>query len=76
MTTKMRREFDEKKRIELSHEIQKYEASKMYYMAFPGGANGFTLHWPCVRGRNVWQGDAYRDDATLWLDQTKPPFKV
>lgn len=75
MTTKMRREFDEKKRLEIVHDIQRYEASKMYYMAFPGGANAFTLHWPCVRGRQVWQGDGYRDDATLWLDQTKPPFK-
>ncbi|HLF77046.1 MAG TPA: ABC transporter substrate-binding protein, partial [Dehalococcoidia bacterium] len=76
LTLKMRQEFDEKKRIDISYEIQKYEASKMYYMAFPGGANGFTLHWPCVRGRNVWLGDAYRDDATLWLDQTKAPFKT
>jgi ABC-type transport system substrate-binding protein len=75
LTSKMRREFDDKKRLDVVHEIQRYEASKMYYMAFPGGANSFTLHWPCVRGRQVWQGDAYRDDATLWLDQTKPPFK-
>ena len=74
LTIKLRQEFDEKKRIDIAHEIQKYEASKMYYMAFPGGANGFTLRWPCVRGQLVWQGDAYRDDATLWLDTTKAPI--
>ena len=52
-----------------------YISTSMFLTTDSGGANSFTLHWPCVRGRQVWQGDGYRDDATLWLDQTKPPFK-
>lgn len=75
-TTKMRREFDEKKRIALAHEFQRYEAKKMYNPRSPGGANGFELVWPALQNWRVWQGDSQRIYASFWIDTTKPPFKA
>jgi len=82
LTTAMRLEFDEKKRMELGHEIQRQVAAKMYFIAFPGGANGFDLAWPAVRNRMVYVDDVARPvgvtgsgNGTIWLDRTKPPFK-
>ena len=84
MTSAMRLEFDDKKRQELGNEIQRYLGEKMYFIAFPGGANGFELAWPAVRNRNVYRGDAARPigpsgatgtgNGTVWLDKTKAPF--
>jgi hypothetical protein len=76
LTTKMKGEFDDKKRTALVHELQRREGQKHYMSAFPGGANSFALAWPAVRGRQVWRGEGQRDDATLWLDQTKAPFRA
>jgi peptide/nickel transport system substrate-binding protein len=81
LTTKMRLEFDEKKRMELGYEIQRHVAGKMYFIAFPGGANGFDLAWPAVRNRMVYVDDVARPvgvttttNGAAWLDKTKPPF--
>jgi ABC-type transport system substrate-binding protein len=82
LTTKMRLEFDDKKRMEIGYDIQRHAGQKMYFIAFPGGANGFDLAWPCVRNRMVYVGDVARPvsasttgNGTLWLDRSKPPFK-
>ena len=40
-----------------------------------GGARGFSFAWPAVRNREVYQGGTQRGLTTLWLDQTKAPFK-
>jgi hypothetical protein len=54
----------------------------MYFIAFPGGANGFDLAWPAVRNRMVYVDDVSRPtglgsgNGALWLDQTKAPFKT
>lgn len=74
LTTKMVREFDTKKRMEIGFEIQRYEGQKMFYPRI-GGATGFSLGWPAVRNRNVYQGGTMRQFATLWLDQEKAPFR-
>jgi ABC-type transport system substrate-binding protein len=81
LTTKMRREFDDKKRQEIGYDIQRYAGGKQYFIAFPGGANGFDLAWPAVRNRNVYVDDVARPvsasptgNGAIWLDQTKPPF--
>jgi ABC-type transport system substrate-binding protein len=74
LTTKMVREFDTKKRMEIGFEIQRYEGQKMYFPRL-GGATGFSLGWPAVRNRDVRQGGTMRRYTTLWLDQEKPPFK-
>jgi ABC-type transport system substrate-binding protein len=81
MTTRMRLEFDDKKRQDIGNEIQRYLGEKQYFIAFPGGANGFDLAWPAVRNRGVYVGDVARPvsasstgNGTLWLDKTKAPF--
>jgi ABC-type transport system substrate-binding protein len=82
LTTKMRLEFDDKKRQEVGNEIQRYAAAKMYFIAFAGGSNGFDLAWPAVRNRSVYVNDVARPvsasatgNGALWLDRSKPPFK-
>jgi peptide/nickel transport system substrate-binding protein len=81
LTTRMRLEFDEKKRMQLGYDIQRQVAAKMYFIAFPGGANGFDLAWPAVRNRMVYVDDVARPvgvttttNGGVWLDKTKPPF--
>jgi ABC-type transport system substrate-binding protein len=81
LTTRMRLEFDDKKRQDIGNEIQRYLGEKQYFIAFPGGANGFDLAWPAVRNRGVYRNDVARPvsasstgNGTLWLDRTKAPF--
>jgi ABC-type transport system substrate-binding protein len=78
LTSKAVQEFDNKKRMELVHEIQRYEGGKNFYPRF-GGGTGFSLGWPAVRNRNVYQGGSRggtpNNPATLWLDPEKPPLK-
>jgi ABC-type transport system substrate-binding protein len=81
LTNKMLLEFDEKKRQEIGYDVQRLAAGKMYFIDFPGGANGFDLAWPAVRNRMVYVDDFARPvsasptgNATLWLDTTKAPF--
>ncbi|HEX5140020.1 MAG TPA: hypothetical protein VFX19_03685, partial [Dehalococcoidia bacterium] len=81
LTNRMRLEFDEKKRMQLGYDIQRQVAAKMYFIAFPGGANGFDLAWPAVRNRMVYVDDVARPvgvttttNGGVWLDKTKAPF--
>jgi hypothetical protein len=68
-------EFDVKKRIAVAHDIQRLEGKRMYQPR-PGGATTFRITWPALRNKNVWQGENQgRYLATIWLDQSKPPFK-
>jgi ABC-type transport system substrate-binding protein len=73
LTQQAVRQFDDDKRRELVHEIQRVEGGTMYYPAL-GGATGFALHWPIVRNREVWQGGSGRGlYTTLFLDETQAP---
>ena len=81
LTNKLRLEADAEAAMALAHDIQRYAAAKMYFIAFPGGANSFDLAWPCVRNRMVYVDDTSRPigvgntgNGALWIDQTKPPF--
>jgi ABC-type transport system substrate-binding protein len=71
----MRREFDDKKRMQLAFDVQRHEGKKMYSPLAPGGANQFEVAWPAVRGREVWQGVTSRNFAYLWLDPNRAPLK-
>jgi ABC-type transport system substrate-binding protein len=78
LTGKAVQEFDNKKRMELVYDIQRYEGGKNFYPRF-GGGTGFSLGWPAVRNRNVYQGGTRggtpNNPATLWLDPEKAPLK-
>jgi ABC-type transport system substrate-binding protein len=74
LTTKMLREFDTKKRQQLGHEVQRYDA-KAAYFPLMGSASAFQLWWPIVRNILVWQGGTNRTNATYFIDESKPPVK-
>jgi ABC-type transport system substrate-binding protein len=78
LTSKAVQEFDEKKRMDLVHDIQRYEGGKNFYPRF-GGGTGFSLAWPAVRNRLVYQGGSRggtpNNPSTLWLDTEKAPFR-
>jgi ABC-type transport system substrate-binding protein len=77
MTSKAVAEFDSKRRMEIVHEIQRYEGGKNFYPRF-GGGTGFSLAWPALRNRQVYQGggrSSTNNPSTLWLDPEKAPIK-
>ena len=78
LTSKAVAEFDDKRRLDLVHEIQRYEGGKNFYPRF-GGGTGFSLGWPAVRNRQVYQGGSRggtpNNPSTLWLDPERPPLK-
>jgi ABC-type transport system substrate-binding protein len=75
MLEKMVGEFDNDKRKAMVHDFERYEGGKNF-QPLPGGATTFRITWPALRNKFVWQGDSQgRYLSTLWLDQTKPPFK-
>jgi ABC-type transport system substrate-binding protein len=78
LTSKAVQEFDDKKRRDVVHEIQRYEGGKNYFPRL-GGGTGFSLAWPAVRNRMVYQGGsrggAPANPATLWLDPERAPLK-
>jgi len=74
LTLQTRREFDQKKRIQIGYDIQRYEAQQQYFPFAPGGASALTLTWPVLRNVGVYKGG--RDELVyLWVDDTKPPLK-
>ena len=75
MLEKMVGEFDNDKRKTMVHDFERYEGAKNF-QPLPGGATTFRITWPALRNKFVWQGDSQgRYLATMWLDQTKAPFK-
>jgi peptide/nickel transport system substrate-binding protein len=81
LTNKLRLETDADAAKALAHDIQRQAARKMYFIAFPGGANSFALSWPAVRNLMVYVDDTARPigvggtgNGAVWLDQTKAPF--
>ena len=74
LTGKMLREFDTKKRQQLGHEVQRYDA-KMSFFPLMGSASAFQIWWPVVRNLFVWQGGSNRSNATYFIDESKPPVR-
>jgi hypothetical protein len=80
LTNRARAEFDEKKRMDLVHEVQKYDAGKMYNEKL-GIAGSFALHWPVLRNVGVYRGGSNWLDITTpsglkaWLDPQQAPLR-
>ncbi len=74
LTTKMRREFDQKKRYALAYEVQRYEAKNQYNPLFPGSVNALNLVWPAVENYGVYTGGLFLE-YYLWINNLKPPLK-
>lgn len=66
-------EFDDKKRLELVHELQRYLAKTQYAIRHPGGASGFDLASPAIQNYGVFNSDQITrmHSTTWWLDNTK-----
>ncbi|HEU0073758.1 MAG TPA: ABC transporter substrate-binding protein [Dehalococcoidia bacterium] len=77
MTANAIQEFDAEARKEICHEIQRYEGGKNFYPRL-GGGSGFSIAWPAVRNREVYQGGSGRsgtlNSSTLWIDPAKAPL--
>ena len=79
MTTEARAEFDEDARMELVHDIQRYEGGKMFFARI-GGSTGLSLAWPIMRNREVFHGGTglgaapFGMHAAIFLDPSKPPM--
>jgi len=67
-------EYDDNKRRELIHEVQRHEAEVAFFPRI-AGATGLRIHWPTVRNVNVWQGGTARNNATIFIDPERPPIK-
>jgi ABC-type transport system substrate-binding protein len=76
LTQKMRTEFDNEKRIEHAHELQRYLGKMQYFHHALGSATGFNVAWPSVRNFSVFNGLAWGYLwKRYWVDDTQPPIK-
>jgi peptide/nickel transport system substrate-binding protein len=73
MISKAKVEFDDKKRLELVHELQRYLSKTMYAIRHPGGASGYDLASPAIQNYGVFNSDQLTrmHSTTWWLDSTK-----
>jgi ABC-type transport system substrate-binding protein len=78
LTGKMRTEFDDAKRKSYAQELQRYLGKQQYKHLGLAAATGFQLSWPAVKNWRVLRApttDWGQYWASLWLDETLPPFK-
>ncbi|HWO74027.1 MAG TPA: hypothetical protein VNN21_10780, partial [Dehalococcoidia bacterium] len=71
-----RREFDEKKRIEIVHEWQKILAEDMWLVSYPGNWTVFEMAWPWLGNSGFYQpwvaaSAPPEEYVNLWYDQEK-----
>jgi len=71
-----RRELDPKRRIELIREWQRYQATQMPTIPFPGQATGFGFAWPWLGNYGVfrdwdWESDHFNQAMQVWFDKSK-----
>ncbi len=74
LTLKVRKEFDDKKRADIVHEIERYNAGKMTNIKI-ANAGGFSLTWPTYRNVNVYLGGTNWMNLREFVDPTLPPQK-
>lgn len=76
MIEAQRKELNEKKRTQLIQDWQKYVATTMPMVPYPGQANTFSLAWPWLGNYGVyraWDTEAGREttETKLWFDKSK-----
>jgi ABC-type transport system substrate-binding protein len=74
LTVRARREFDDKKRADLVHEVDRYNAGKMWNNKI-GTAGSFALSWPAYRNYGVFQGGTNWMDLRAFIDPSQAPLK-
>ena len=67
-------EFDEKKRIELFHEFQRYHAKMNYLPLYPGSATDLVMSWPALMNQLVQRGGLDTTFVYNWIDKKKAPY--
>jgi ABC-type transport system substrate-binding protein len=76
LTQKLRTEFDNEKRIEHAHELQRYLGKMQYFQHALGSATGFNVAWPAVRNFSVFNGLQWGYLwKRYWVDDTQAPIK-
>jgi len=71
-----RKELDAAKRATIIKDFQKYAATKMYAVPWPGQGSAFTLYWPWVSNRGTWRtyiAETWPQEIaqTWWFDKSK-----
>jgi ABC-type transport system substrate-binding protein len=67
-------EFDDSKRREIVHNIQRHEGDVLMHPRL-ASTTGFVIHWPVVRNVQVYRGGTGRRMTTLFLDPERSPLK-
>ncbi|HNM78839.1 MAG TPA: ABC transporter substrate-binding protein [Tepidiformaceae bacterium] len=76
MIEAQRKELDPAKRAQLIKDWQKYAATKMILIPYPGQSPAFSLFWPWIGNAGVfraWDAESGRDttETKLWFDKSK-----
>jgi ABC-type transport system substrate-binding protein len=76
MIEDQRKELDPVKRVQIIKDWQRYAATQMPTIPFPGFQTGFTMAWPWVGNFGVnrsWDGESTRYNAAMstWFDKSK-----
>ena len=75
LTKKMRTEFDNAKRIQYAHDLQKYLGKQQYFYHALGAATGFNVAWPAAQNFAVFNGLQWGYlFKRYWIDSTKAPL--
>ena len=80
MIEKIQGEFDNKKQIDMSHELIRYMTGQTYFIPRPRANRSFELWWPSIANHGIkerWaQNNAWPTEEAIdwWVDQAKPPF--
>ena len=76
LTQKMRTDFDNAKRIQYAHDLQKHVGKQQYFYHALGSASGFNVAWPVMRNFSVFQGLQWGYlQKRFWIDDTQAPLK-
>jgi ABC-type transport system substrate-binding protein len=77
LTSKIRSEFDDSKRKQYAHDLQRYLGKQQYFQRAHGAATGLNVAWPAVRNFGVFSGPSWGWLwQNYWIDETQPPLKT